>query len=88
MTHSLAALPTMSAVPADMLHYSNSGTHSRAKVSPLDVPLRSAPLMGSIDGTRYAKAETTRRQAALCSAQCTPHPPLIITTPNPSSLGT
>ncbi|KAJ8587070.1 hypothetical protein M405DRAFT_822195 [Rhizopogon salebrosus TDB-379] len=32
MTHSLAALPTMSAVPADMLHYSNSGTHSRAKM--------------------------------------------------------
>ncbi|KAG1769301.1 hypothetical protein EV702DRAFT_702193 [Suillus placidus] len=33
MTHSLAALPTMSAVPHDMIHYSNSGSHSRAKAS-------------------------------------------------------
>ncbi|KAG1739451.1 uncharacterized protein EDB91DRAFT_1053822 [Suillus paluster] len=33
MTHSLAALPTMSAVPQDMLHYSNSGSHSRAKAT-------------------------------------------------------
>ncbi|OAX39913.1 hypothetical protein K503DRAFT_799273 [Rhizopogon vinicolor AM-OR11-026] len=32
MAHSLAALPTMSALPAGMVHYSNSGTHSRAKM--------------------------------------------------------
>ncbi|KAG2359684.1 hypothetical protein BDR07DRAFT_1487952 [Suillus spraguei] len=32
MRHSLAALPTMSAVPHDMIHYSNSGSHSRAKM--------------------------------------------------------
>ncbi|KAF8838480.1 hypothetical protein BDN67DRAFT_971455 [Paxillus ammoniavirescens] len=31
MTHSLAALPTMSSVPNDMLHY-NSGAHSRARM--------------------------------------------------------
>ncbi|KAL4070045.1 hypothetical protein V8B97DRAFT_582977 [Scleroderma yunnanense] len=31
MTHSLASLPTMSALPHDMLHY-NSALHSRARM--------------------------------------------------------
>jgi hypothetical protein len=69
--HSLQTLPTLSALPADMLHYSNSGTHSRAKVSSRDVHLQSAPLTGSIDGLCHAKAETTRNHAFHCSAQCT-----------------
>ncbi|KAH7927645.1 hypothetical protein BV22DRAFT_261217 [Leucogyrophana mollusca] len=32
MSHSLAALPTMSSLPKDMLHYGNTGAHSRAKM--------------------------------------------------------
>ncbi|EGO23356.1 hypothetical protein SERLADRAFT_469188 [Serpula lacrymans var. lacrymans S7.9] len=32
MTHSLAALPTMSSIPRDMLHYGNTGAHSKAKL--------------------------------------------------------
>lgn len=87
MTHSLAALPTMSAVPVDMLHYSNLGTHSRAKASFQHVPPQSTLLMSSTDGICYAETETTRRHAFPCSAQCTLGLPLIITVPNPSSLG-
>ncbi|KAH7913365.1 hypothetical protein BJ138DRAFT_1111538 [Hygrophoropsis aurantiaca] len=55
MSHSLAALPTMSSVPKDMLHYGNAGVHSRAKMEyALQKQQRQQYPAGHLQPDRYA----------------------------------
>ena len=58
MTHSLAALPTMSSLPHDMMHY-NAAAHSRARVGFFHAHVFARSLLLS-DGVRTPETKATR----------------------------